>query len=205
MDSISETYMYGGTDETNKGQCLLDLVIGFVYTNTNPKLIPYFGESKDYKKITKNYQEKLYEYLKKYDIYYQIVRVDLEVLSRHDSNINQILLHEQSKFALRKNIKTYYVDSHYKPQKLKKDHELLNKNCKFIVETSLDSSNVLVGLASILSKIEKLKMYEEFEKTHKVCIGSGNLNDKKTIKYIKENLPNVKGLRTKWSLKSLKS
>ena len=190
-------FLIAGIDETNKGEVLNNLLVCMVYTKTNLKEIPYVGQSKN--KIMSD--KLLTEIIKKYDLKYIILEWPPKYLDKY--NLNYLLYLSQIYLIKKLKIDLSYIDSIVPvgPRLKKLMTKYAHNRIKVICAPKLDEINCLVGIASLLAKRKKLKNLKLLESKVGMAVGSGNVNDPLTQKYIKQNYPNVIGLRKSWPLK----
>ena len=182
-------------DEVNKGEALGPIYVGICWTSFDLK--ENLGESKKY---SKKFFENLYENLKSLKVDYLVKTISVKAIDTH--NINELLtktikeLVQETKVF----IDQLYVDSyHIKCETLHK--ALKHLAPKVVVKHKGDSLYPLVGLASLIALKKKTQDFQLYRSLYGP-IGSGNLADKNTKRYILLN-PNSPILRKKWSLKTL--
>ena len=185
-----------GIDQANKGQVLGQIIVTACYSKHSN--IEYQGESKSWKK---DRVDEIPLLLKSLNVNYICHKITLEDLAIH--NVNFCITKAMGSLLKLINPKVAYVDSHYSnPVKLKKELASYVPFCELIVTHNLDKTNTLVGLASLAGIFEKKKAYSYYESVVGP-VGSGNLADPLTKKYILNTYPFTKFLKTKWSLKCL--
>ena len=185
-----------GYDEVNKGECFESLFQVITYTEIEQE-IPYFGESKNFKK---SYDLK--SILEKYSIKYLANEISVTQIN-NATNLNDLLLKELIKML--KVVKPYvaYIDSFMaNTETLKKVLLAECPDITFFVRTKYDRENTLVGLASVIANNIKYERFQEY-RNKGINFGSGNLADPITINYIKRHWPNIPFLRKNWNLKSI--
>lgn len=180
----------GGIDQCNKGECLGPVFVVVCYGDfksfNDYKKIPYSGQSKTRTSF-------FIEYLDLYDLKFLCKKI--EPVNIDKNNLNTLIFEKQKELIQELNLDLAYVDNHQKEDKFN------NKNV--ITAHKMDNKETLTGLASLIAVYLKKQWKKEVEKELKSQIGSGNLADEKTKRYIINNYPNVKYLRKSWSLKSL--
>jgi ribonuclease HII len=190
-----------GIDECNKGEALNPIVVVCCYTDTKLEQIPYFLESKS---LTKSLKKRIYQqldsYLRDYKIKYLVKELKPDEILK--GKLNEQLLEMQKNLILEVAPKRTYIDSLQKvtPLFLAKYKDLRSE---IVLENKLDSTNALVAIASLVAAREKDRNLDKLQKEVLQKVGSGNLRDPVTIKYIQNSYPYVKGLKKHWDLSSI--
>ena len=188
-----------GIDESNKGQFFQSIFVSISYTNKPIKEIPYLGQSKCFRKKD---LEGIDLTLADLGVSYRTKEITVSQLNE-SKNINTLIREAMSSLIFELKPDVVYVDSHYSdPNKLEKQLKQRNSSCLIIAKHKHDDLNSLVAIASLIAYRAKLERYGSYLKIG-IDLGSGNATDPKTVKYIRENYPNIPFLRKNWSLKSV--
>ncbi len=194
-----------GVDEAGRGPVIGPMVI--VAYSTNLKNLEKIGV-KDSKELSKKKRENLSKKLKEIGKY-SVVIIYPEELNKlmEQKNLNEIEIEAFAK-AVSKLLEnnedaTVYIDAcstnikKFKEEFLKK----LNKNIKIVAEHKADSKYPIVSAASILAKVIRDEIIENYKKEYG-DFGSGYPSDAKTIKFLEDYYQRYKKLppivRKKW-------
>jgi ribonuclease HII len=191
-----------GIDEAGRGAIVGPLVITAVTLDTKSlKELKSLGV-KDSKKLTPKRREKLYEEIEKRakDIFVvKIAPCKIDKYRRLGINLDKIeAMHVAQLIEFATNSKIYIDSLTSNPPKFKNlIFSYLTKKISrkdVVVKNYLDETNIAVGAASIIAKVERDKEIKKLEKKYGMEIGVGYSHDKRTIKFIEHFLENKKKL-----------
>jgi ribonuclease HII len=192
-------YKIIGVDEAGKGPVLGSLFIGFSIINLNKKEeLENFNSKlkeigvKDSKKITQKNRVKILESCK-----------ELDNIETHYEKLTPIEIDENAKVSKLNNLevrKICQVLNKKKPnliiidalvadtEKFKLEIKAkLDFDCEIISENKADDKYEIVGLASIIAKVNRELEIENLKNKFNIDFGSGYPSDSKTINFLKNN------------------
>ena len=183
-----------GIDEVGKGEALGPLIIVGIAI-ADDFCMPVFRDSKV---ASPTELTRAIEFIKKHNLKIFIEKIEPPELDAN--NLNTLLQLRVIKLIKESGATIVYADSPFNTP-LKYGERLASAtNTTVFAANRLDETNSLVALASLYAKTIR----KEFIDFHdRKVIGSGNLNDIITLKFIKAN-PNSSLIRKKW-IRNLKN
>jgi len=191
-----------GIDENGRGSLIGPLVITcFIIEESEVEKLKEIGV-KDSKKLSKKKREEIFEKLKNYEFYYELVLpIEIDIFLKNNG-LNDLEAIYMAKLINRTDAKKYFIDSPSNPIKFQnKIKSYLKRNVELVVENKMDEKNLVVAAASIIGKVIRDREIKKIEEEIKEEIGSGYPGDKKTIKFLKNVLKNKKNydfIRKSW-------
>ena len=192
----------GGIDENGRGSLIGPLVITcFIIDENEIDRLKEIGV-KDSKKLSKEKREEIFEKLRNYEFYFELIFPKEIDIFLKNGNLNDLEAIYMAKLINRSDAKKYFIDSPSNPKKFQnKIRNYLKRDVELIVENKMDEKNLVVAAASIIGKVIRDKEIEKIEKEVNEEIGSGYPGDKKTIEFLKNSLKNRKNydfIRKSW-------
>ena len=192
--SCPSAEIFFGIDETGTGEAIGPLVVIMAYVKIQEKL----PSIKDCKKAANKDFKEVENLLEKQVLGYKGYLIQPKDIDNH--NVKSLITEAQVRLTAGVKGKGE-IDSHWQNEKKLKD--LVSRNCAatLTVKNHLDANSSLVAAASIIAKNIRKSRLLDLEKKTGMKVGSGNLGDLITKRYIAAGMK--AGLRNKWSLKSL--
>ena len=191
-----------GIDENGRGSLVGPLVITcFIVEEGEVEKLKGFGV-RDSKKLSKEKREEIFEKLKNYEFYYELILpIEIDVFLKNGS-LNDLEAIYMAKLINRTDAKKYFIDSPSNPKKFKEKVEShLKRSVELVVENKMDEKNLVVAAASIIGKVIRDREIKKIEEEIKEEIGSGYPGDEKTIRFLENALKNKKNydfIRKSW-------
>jgi len=181
-----------GMDESGTGEVLGDLVVVCLHAKTH---LPYVRDSKRDRPRDWALVNAL---LAQGKIGYRYISISPAFIDKH--NVKQLITQAQRRL-LQANVGEGYVDSHHRDSDYL--HRILAAHtpAKLQVKCRMDENNSLVAAASLFAKDLRKTSLLRIQDVTGVPVGSGNLMDKTTRRYLLAG--HTEGLRRKWSLSCL--
>jgi len=192
----------GGIDENGRGSLIGPLVITcFIIDENEINRLKEIGV-KDSKKLSKEKREKIFEKLKNYEFYFELIFPrEIDIFLKNGS-LNDLEAIYMAKLINRSDAEKYFIDSPSNPKKFQnKIKSYLKRDVELVVENKMDEKNPVVAAASIIGKVIRDKEIKKIEEEINEEIGSGYPGDKKTIEFLKNVLKNKKNydfIRKSW-------
>lgn len=188
-----------GIDENGVGEALGNLYVVGVFSKVALKDLPVIRDSKRDRK--RDYAT-LDNLLEQGIIHYKVITYtprQIDIVS-----VKELISRGQVKLLRSEASEEAYIDCHLdSPLKLAYRLKKAAKDTRLTITHRLDEVNSLVALASLIGKRCRLQNLKRIARITGRNPGSGNLSDPITRDYLLKG--NTCGLRTKWSLKSLKT
>jgi ribonuclease HII len=191
-----------GIDENGRGSLIGPLVITcFIIEESEVEKLKEIGV-KDSKKLSKEKREEIFEKLKNYEFYYELILpIEIDIFLKN-GNLNELEAIYMAKLINRTDAEKYFIDSPSNSKKFQdKIKNYLKRDVKLVVEKKMDERNLVVAAASIIGKVIRDKEIKKIEEEIKEEIGSGYPGDKKTIKFLENALKNKRNydfIRKSW-------